>query len=125
MSKTLAEIQKTIEDFMIVRKWENNDPNQLIASILIESGELAEHFQWKSTFKDYDEDKKREIGFEIVDVLVYLLRIANKSGIDDLAKYFDEKWSKLEEKYPVGQTREEYWATKKHYRETGKNKDYK
>lgn len=45
MSKTLAEIQKTIEDFMIIRKWENNDPNQLIASILIESGELAEHFQ--------------------------------------------------------------------------------
>jgi NTP pyrophosphatase (non-canonical NTP hydrolase) len=114
------ELTKMIDDFADIRDWTNNDPNQLITSIYIELGELAEHHQWKDKFEKFDEDEKKEIGFEYVDVLFYLFRLASKSGID-IEKYFDEKFEKLKIKFPIGSD-----CKTQHnlYRSTGKNKKY-
>jgi NTP pyrophosphatase (non-canonical NTP hydrolase) len=120
MSKSLNELMKQVEEFSSERGWDNNDPNQLITAILIELGELSEHFQWSSKFKDYDELKKKEIAYEFVDVLVYLLRLAGKSKVD-LDEAFQDKLEKLAVKYPVGSN---YKKQQELYRKTGRNKLY-
>lgn len=100
MGKTLKEIEKDIVEVTEERNWQSNDPNQLIASILIELAELAEHYQWQNNFSKIDklsEKDRKEIGYEFVDVLFYLLRLANKSNID-IEKYFYEKLPKIRTK---------------------------
>ena len=118
MAKSIKELTKEIDDFSEVRDWANDDPNQLITSIFIELGELAEHYQWKNEFEKFSEEKKLEVGFEYVDVIFYLFRLASKSGID-IEKYFNLKIKKLETKFPIGSD-----GTKQHllYRKTEKNK---
>lgn len=112
---------RVVDEFGDARGWENNDPNQLITSILIELGELSEHYQWQDKFDNYSEEKKIEIGYEFVDVLVYLLRLASKTNLD-LDKLFEEKMKKLAVKYPA--EGHDYLAQKELYRKTGKNKLY-
>mgnify|MGYP001239203081 CR=1 FL=1 len=120
MSKSLNELMKQVEEFSSERGWDNNDPNQLITAILIELGELSEHYQWSSEFKDSDDIKKKEIAYEFVDVLVYLLRLAQKSNLD-LDKAFQDKLKKLAVKYSIGS---DYSKQQDLYRKTGKNKLY-
>jgi NTP pyrophosphatase (non-canonical NTP hydrolase) len=122
MAKSIQDICDVIEKFSTDRGWANDDPNQLITSIFIELGELAEHYQWKDSFDRLPEDKT-ELGYEFVDIIFYLFRLANKSGID-LEYYFDEKVPKLEKKFPVHHTEEQHQTAKRHYRRTGKNKRY-
>jgi len=123
MGKSIKQITDIIEKFCEERKWWNEDPNQLLTSTFIELGELAEHYQWKNKFEKWDEVKKREVGYEFVDVIFYLFRIARQSNID-IEKYFDEKLPKLEKKFLIGQSSKEHFQIKKDYRKTGKNKLY-
>lgn len=120
MAKSMNELIDQVVEFCEARDWKNDNPNQLISSIVIELGELAEHFQWSSQFKEYSEEEKLEIGYEMMDVLFYLFRLASKTGVD-LDKAFAEKIKKLEVKYPVGAD----WK-KQHdeYRNSGKSKRY-
>ncbi len=123
MAKSIAKITKIIDDFSDKRGWTNDDPTELITAILVELGELAEHYQWQSKFKKFSEKKKKEVGFEFVDVIFYLFRLASKSGID-IEKYFDEKLPKLEKKFPVGGSLKEHARAHREYRKNGKNKLY-
>jgi NTP pyrophosphatase (non-canonical NTP hydrolase) len=118
--KSLKQLGAIVDKFTKERGWEHSDPNLLISSILIELGELAEHFQWKNEFETLSETKRKEIGYEFVDVIFYLLRLANKCDID-IEKYFDEKIPKLAKKYPINCNWEK---AHDHYRKTGKNKLY-
>lgn len=120
MPKTLTEIQKEIYVFINERNWNTEHPNELITSILIELGELAEHYQWKNEYEKYSEERKKEIGYEIVDVFVYLCRLANDTGID-ITKMFEEKLPELAKKYPVGG---DHKKAHDEYRKNGKNKLY-
>ena len=120
MSKSFNSLSEEIQIFCEKRSWEHSSPNSLIASTLIELGELAEHYQWQKEFKEFSEEEKKEIGYEFVDVFFYLIRIANKSGID-IEKAFEEKMPKLEIKFPVGSDSK---AQHDNYRKTGKNKLY-
>ena len=123
MSKSIQEITRQIVDFAEARGWKNENPSHLMNSIFIEMGELAEHFQWKNDFSKYknmSEDEKTQIGFEFVDVIFYLFRLAHNSGVD-IEEYFDKKLPKLEEKYKIGG---DYGKAHREYRKTGKNKLY-
>lgn len=126
MSKsiTIKQMQKQVEDFISERDWYNDNPNQLITSLLIELAELSEHYQWKSSFKKINKNitpsKKKEIGFEVVDVMVFLLRIANNTGIN-IGPLFEEKIQKLKIKYPDGSNPKQRQLA---YRKSGKNKLY-
>lgn len=124
MAKSIQEITKIIDDFSAARGWANDDPNQLISSIMIELAELAEYYQWKSKFEKFDQETKEAIGYEFVDVIFYLFKLASRSGID-IEKYFDLKLPKLAKKFPIGASEDDYRATRKQYRKTGKNKLYK
>ena len=116
----LKELSKKGFDFQKERGWNIKDPNHLINSIIIELGELSEHYQWKNSFEKLTEVKKKEIAFEFVDVIVYLLSLSHRSGIEDLEPYFN----KLAKKWPVGTTKQEYREKHIEYRKTGKNKTY-
>lgn len=110
-------------DFEKERHWEQTNPNLIISSLLIELGELAEHYQWKNSFSEIDPSKKKEIGYEFVDVFFYLMQLAAGSDID-IEQYFLEKLEKLKIKFPVGITENEYYKVKEEYRKQGKNKIY-
>ncbi|MHA2043164.1 MAG: nucleotide pyrophosphohydrolase [Candidatus Thorarchaeota archaeon] len=104
-SKTLEELIVIIRDFVRERDWEQfNRPSALAISASIEMGELLELFQWKT-----DEDVKTALmnkdfisalGEEIVDVIVYLLRICDQAGIEPTQVLLD-KMKKNAEKYPI------------------------
>jgi len=120
MAKSLKQIQKDVEEFCQKRGWGNDDPNQLITSALIELGELSEYYQWQNKFKKLNKKEKKEIGYEFVDVIFYLARLANKSDID-LEEAFYDKLPKLAKKFPVGKDPKK---AHKEYRANGKNKLY-
>lgn len=123
MSKSLKEITEIVHDFSEKRGWNNAIPNQLLVSIYIELSELAEHFQWSTEFEEIDDEKRREIGYEFVDVVFYLFRLADKLDID-IEKYFMEKLPKLEEKFPIDVDEDVWRKAHDEYRKTGKNKLY-
>ena len=52
-------------------------PKNLAISLLLEAGEVLEHFQWGETALD-----KAELADELADVMLYLLQIASLYGID-------------------------------------------
>jgi NTP pyrophosphatase (non-canonical NTP hydrolase) len=49
----------------------------LAASLVIEAGEVLEHFQWSE-----ESVSQEELAGELADVLLYLLQLASLSGID-------------------------------------------
>jgi NTP pyrophosphatase (non-canonical NTP hydrolase) len=120
MSKSLKQIQEDIDQFCKERNWHHKHPNDLISAIMIELGELAEHYQWSNEFKEVTEEEKKEIGYEFVDVLFYLCTLANKADID-MEEMFYEKLPKLKEKFKDGK---DTLKINKKYRESGKNKLY-
>jgi dCTP diphosphatase len=105
---TLAELTEMIREFVRERDWEQyNRPLNLVMSASIEVGELLELFQWK-TEADVEEALKNNefreaLASEIADVLVYLLRVADTTGINP-ADAVIEKMKKNAKKYPV-----DYW----------------
>jgi NTP pyrophosphatase (non-canonical NTP hydrolase) len=120
MSKSLTQIQKDINEFCKEREWNHKHPNDLISSIMIELGELAEHYQWQNEFKELSKEEKKELGYEFVDVLFYFCTLANKAEID-LQEAFYDKLPKLKEKFKDGKHVKEM---NKKYRASGKNKLY-
>ncbi|MFW9868188.1 MAG: nucleotide pyrophosphohydrolase [Candidatus Thorarchaeota archaeon] len=102
---TLDELIDLIRRFVRERDWEQyNKPAALAVSASIEMGELLELFQWK-TDEDVEvairsEEFKSLLTEEIADVLVYLLRICDRAGIDP-AEAVVQKMKKNIEKYPV------------------------
>jgi NTP pyrophosphatase (non-canonical NTP hydrolase) len=120
MAKSIEDITKLVTEFYQKRGWKCDDPNELMSSILIELGELAEHYQWKKKFEKWDEIKTKTVGFEFVDVVFYLLILAHQSGID-IEKYFDMKLPLLDKKFPPGK---DVLEAREEYRKSGKNKLY-
>lgn len=55
----------------------------LAISLVLEAGEVLEHFQWNDPAWDaLTEADRAALGSELADVLLYLLQIASLSGID-------------------------------------------
>jgi dCTP diphosphatase len=102
---TLENLIELIRDFVRERDWEQfNRPLTLAISAQIEMGELLELFQWKTENEIHDSLKNKKyrerIGEELSDVLVYLLRIADTSGVN-LSEALLKKMEKNREKYPI------------------------
>jgi len=92
----LKELEEIIVKFRDKREWKKfHTPKNIAVSIVIEAAELLEHFQWSDECKD-----KKEISYEMADILAYLLLLANECEID-LEKAFLEKMRINENKYPV------------------------
>jgi len=96
-----------IRNFNKERDWgQYHTPKNLSMALMIEAGELAEHFQWltQDQSKALNSETLGEVREEIGDVLIYLLNIADKLGIDPIAAA-KEKILKNANKYPVNQAK--------------------
>ena len=73
--------------FAAERDWEQfHTPKNLVMALMVEAAELAEIFQWmtpeQSLTAHSDRVQQEHIGDEVADVLLYLLQLADHSGID-------------------------------------------
>lgn len=105
--KTLKELQKLAIKFRDARDWKQfHNPKDLALSIMLEAGELAEHFQWKNAkeIELHIKENRQHIADEMADVLNYLLTLANDLEID-LAAAAAAKLAKNDEKYPVAKAK--------------------
>jgi len=106
MNKQMTQIEQLTElvlKFRHERDWEQfHNPKDLAISLVLESSEVLEHFQWKTSeeINDHIKQHKEDIGDEIADVLSWILLIAHDLDID-LKKAYVSKLEKNNAKYPV------------------------
>lgn len=103
----LARSRQRLHEFVRARDWEQfQTPKNLIMALTGELGELAEHFQWLSCEQSdsLDEDTRTAVREELADVQIYLLLLADRTGVD-LLHAVEDKINKNQEKYPVNRAR--------------------
>jgi len=108
MSKnSLSSLTQLVLDFRTARDWKQfHTPKELAISLVVESAELLEIFQWKQG-GELDEAvarRRTEISDELADCLHSILLLAHDLKID-LSDALVEKMRKMEQKYPVAKAR--------------------
>lgn len=105
--KSLQDLQQRLRDFAAARDWEQfHSPKNLAMALIVEAGELLEHFQWLTEEQSLRVDAKThaKIEEELADVFLYLLRLADRAGVDLEAAAW-RKIDRNEEKYPADRVR--------------------
>ncbi len=103
----IDELQARLKAFAEERDWEQfHAPKNLVMALSVEAAELVEHFQWLTAEQSerLPHDTRREVGHEMADVFIYLLRLAERLDIDLLAAV-EEKIRLNAEKYPADRVR--------------------
>ena len=103
----MQELIQKIREFAKARDWDQyHSPKNLAMALSVEVAELVEHFQWLSQAesRDLPPEKLAGVREEVADVLIYLLNLSDKLGIDPIA-VAHEKMDKNGEKYPVHKAR--------------------
>ena len=106
---TLDSLTERLVEFRDAREWRQfHCLKDLIISLNLEAAELLELTQWKSNeaveqMSDSPPDKSR-LSEECADVLLYLLLVAERIGID-LIEVAQAKIAVNERKYPVEKAR--------------------
>ncbi len=101
----IEKIREKLAAFARERDWDQfRSPKNLTMGLAAEAAELLEIFQWLT------EEQSREIIHndrdmalvreEIADVFIYLVRLADKLGVD-IEKEVNEKMKINEKKYPI------------------------
>ncbi|HEY0061139.1 MAG TPA: nucleotide pyrophosphohydrolase [Telluria sp.] len=106
-SNDLNAIRDTVRTFVTERDWDQfHTPKNLSSALSVEAAELLEHFQWLHTGvrAELGEERHQEVAHEMADVLVYLVRLADKLDID-LGKAVEEKMVLNRAKYPADKVR--------------------
>jgi len=109
MSKTdsLRTLEMQLIQFAKERDWQQfHSPKNLASALVVEAGELLEHFQWltEEQSRSLSPEKRDAVGAEVADVLLYLIQLAAALGLDPIA----EAQAKLDhnaKKYPVNLAR--------------------
>jgi dCTP diphosphatase len=101
----LNDLLDAIRAFNAARDWDRyHTPKNLSVALMIEAAELAEIFQWMTEQRsDYlNVSERKRVCEEIGDVMIYLLILADRLGIDPLVVARD-KLALNGQKYPVGE----------------------
>jgi dCTP diphosphatase len=101
--KNLEALRQRLAEFATVRDWDQfHCPKNLSMALIAEAAELVEHFQWLSEeqSRHLSPEKKQAVMHEVADILIYLIRIADKLDID-LIKAAEAKMEINETRYPV------------------------
>src|SRR4051812_43226924 len=100
---SLEQLRGRLAQFAAERDWDQfHNPKNLAMALAGEAGELIEHFQWL-TFEEAQnlpEHTREEVALEAADVLLYLVRLCDRLGID-LAAAAERKLQINARKYPV------------------------
>ncbi len=103
----INELTQKIIDFRDARDWQQfHNPKDIALSLVLESSEVLEHFQWKNPdeIDQYVKDAKTKIGEELADVLYWVLLMSHDLDID-VAKALEDKIEKNESRYPVAKSK--------------------
>jgi len=104
---SLESLKSRLQEFARERDWDQfHSPKNLSMALIAETAELIEHFQWL-TQKQSDNlpvDKLSEVEQELADILIYLVKIADKLDID-LIKAANNKINQNIRKYPSDKVR--------------------
>jgi NTP pyrophosphatase (non-canonical NTP hydrolase) len=102
-----TELRDSLRSFAQERDWDQfHSPRNLAVALVIEATELLEHFQWLTDeqSRDLSRETINEIRLEMADVLLYLIRLADRLEVD-LIQAAREKITINAEKYPVHKAR--------------------
>ena len=82
---SLDDLKAQLLAFARERDWEQfHSPKNLSMALAGEAGELLEHFQWLSEEQsaNLDNARKEQVALEMADILIYLIRLSERLGID-------------------------------------------
>jgi len=100
----IKKIQKQLSDFADERDWNQfHNPKNLAMALSVEASELVEIFQWltpEQAEEIMSTNESEHVKEEIADVMIYLIRLADKLNVD-LEDAVADKIIKNGEKYPV------------------------
>lgn len=103
MADSLRELATQLDLFARDRDWlQFHSPKNLASALVVESGELLEHFQWltEDQSRSLSPEKRNAVAAEAADVLLYLIQLASALGIDPISAA-QAKLKVNERKYPV------------------------
>lgn len=103
----LDTIVRELRLFAHERDWDQfHSPKNLAAALVVEAGEVLEHFQWltSSESRSLTRVRREAVALELADVLLYLLRLADKLDVD-LVDSARKKLVINARKYPVRKAR--------------------
>ena len=103
MADSLNELRAKVNAFVRERDWDQfHSPKNLAMAMIVEAAEVVEHFQWDTVeeSKQINDERRTEIGHELADTFVYLLRLAEVTGVDLIAAAH-QKIALNAIKYPV------------------------
>ncbi|MFW5431394.1 MAG: nucleotide pyrophosphohydrolase [Methylophilaceae bacterium] len=103
MPDSLDDLRARVNAFVEERDWAQfHSPKNLSMAMIVEAGEVVEHFQWmtEQDSRNLDAETTVQVGQELSDTFVYLLRIAEVCGID-LVDAANKKIDLNAKKYPV------------------------
>ena len=103
----LDELRNQLRTFAAERDWDQfHSPKNLASALAVEAAELLENFQWltEAESQQLPPEALAAVRAEVADVLLYLIRISDKLGIDLLAAA-NAKIVLNAEKYPVEKAR--------------------
>ena len=104
---SIENLKIQLRNFAEERDWDQfHSPKNLSMALIAESAELVEHFQWLTEVqsKTLSADKLAEVEQELADIQIYLIRIADKLGVD-LLEAVTNKIELNEKKYPADKVR--------------------
>lgn len=103
----IPKLQERLREFAEQRDWKQfHSPKNLSMALIVEAGELAEHFQWLTQDESFNlaGEKLEAVGEELADIFVYLVRLADQLDID-LPEVVERKIGLNELKYPADKVR--------------------
>lgn len=106
-SDPLRDLQLALRRFVDERDWQQfHWPKNLAAALSVEAAELLEPFQWmpEQASATLPPDTLAEVRLEMADVLLYLLRLADRLDVDLIAAG-REKLALNALRYPVEKAR--------------------
>jgi NTP pyrophosphatase (non-canonical NTP hydrolase) len=107
MRDSLRDLAQQLDQFAKDRDWQQyHSPKNLVSALVVEAGELLEHFQWltEEQSRSISTEKREAAGAEIADVLLYLIQLASALSIDPIAAA-QAKLRLNALKYPVDRAR--------------------
>lgn len=107
MTDSLDNLAKALAQFAQAREWQPfHSPKNLASALVVEAGELLEHFQWltEEQSRALPPEQREAVAAEVADVLLYLVQLASALGIDPVAAA-QAKMQVNAQKYPVDRAR--------------------
>lgn len=98
----LADIQEQLRQFNKERNWEQfHSPKNLSMALAAEAGEVLDLMQWltEEQSKSLNSRQISDLSDELADVLIYLLTLADVTGIN-LTDAIEAKLKKNQKRFP-------------------------